>query len=121
MPVTVLLQKGHARRAAVLVCDLVLGLATRAVVNEASDGLRERLNEEINAVHVAAAGLADGRLLGITAREKGGELCAELFGWTWSGCGYIEVLWVRTDQRGRGLSDRLLAAAEQEIRRRGCD
>ncbi len=83
--------------------------------------MRERLNEEINAFHVAATGLADGRLLGITAREKGGELCAGLFGWTWAGCGYIEVLWVRTDQRGRGLSDRLLAAAEQEIRRRGCD
>src|SRR5258708_5776376 len=31
VPVTVLLQKGHPRRAAVLVCDLVLGLATRAV------------------------------------------------------------------------------------------
>lgn len=121
MPVTVLLQKGHARRTAVLVCDLVLGLATRAVVNEASDGLRERLNEEINAFHVAAAGLADGRLLGIPAREKGGELCAGLFGWRWGGCGYIEVPWVRTDQRGHGLSDRLLAAAEQEIRRRGCD
>ena len=83
--------------------------------------MRERLNEEINAFHVAATGLADGRLLGNTAREKGGELCAGLFGWTWGGCGYIEVLWVRTDQRGRGLSDRLLAAAEQEIRRRGCD
>jgi hypothetical protein len=73
-------KRGHARRTAVLVCDLVLGLATRAVVNEASDGLRERLNEEINAFHVAAAGLADGRLLGITAREKGGELCAGSLG-----------------------------------------
>jgi GNAT superfamily N-acetyltransferase len=120
VPVTVLLQKGHARRAAVLVCDLVLGLAARAVVNEASEGLRERLNEE-NAFHVAAAGLADGRLLGITAREKGGEVCAGLFGWTWGGCGYIEVLWVRTDQRGRGLGGRLLAAPGQETRRRGCD
>jgi GNAT superfamily N-acetyltransferase len=89
-------------------------------VNEASEGLRERLNEEINAFNVAATGLADGRLLDITAREKGGELCAGLFGWTWGGCGYIEVLWVRADQRGRGLGGRLLAAAEQEIRRRGC-
>ena len=55
------------------------------MVNEASEGLREPLNQEINAFHVAAAGLADGRLLGITAREKGGELCAGLFGWTWDG------------------------------------
>jgi GNAT superfamily N-acetyltransferase len=91
------------------------------VVNEASEGLRERLNEEINAFNIAATGLADGRLLGITAREEGGELRAGLFGWTWGGCGYIEVLWVRADQRGRGLGGRLLAAAEQEIRRRGCD
>jgi GNAT superfamily N-acetyltransferase len=121
VPVTVLLQKGHARRAADLVCDLVLGLAARAAVNEASEGLRERLNEEINAFHVAATGPADGRLLDITAREKRGQVCAGLFGWRWGGCGYIEVLWVRTDQRGRGLSDRLLAAAEQEIRRRGRD
>ena len=91
------------------------------MVNEASERLRERLNEEINAFHVAATGPADGRLLGITAREKRGQVCAGLFGWTWGGRGYIEVLWVRTDQRGRGLGGRPLAAAEQEPRRRGCD
>ena len=41
-------------------------------------------------------------------------------GWTWGGCGYVEFLWVRHDQRGSSLGARLLAAAEQEIRRRGC-
>ena len=88
---------------------------TAFVVSDADDGLRERLNEEINAFNVAATGLADGALLGIAAREDGGALVAGLFGWTWGGCGYIEVLWVRADQRGRGLGTRLLAAAEREI------
>jgi GNAT superfamily N-acetyltransferase len=90
------------------------------VVSDADDGLRECLNEEINAYNVATTGLADGGLLGIALREDGGDLRAGLSGWTWGGCGYIEVLWVRDDQRGRGLGTRLLAAAEQEIRRRGC-
>ena len=93
---------------------------TAFVVSDADDGLRERLNEEINAFNVAATGLDDGALLGIAVREDGGALVAGLFGWTWGGCGYIEVLWVRADQRGRGLGTRLLAAAEREIGRRGC-
>ena len=93
---------------------------TAFVVSDADDGLRERLNEEINAFNVAATGLDDGALLGIAAREDGGALVAGLFGWTWGGCGYIEVLWVRADRRRRGLGTRLLAAAEREIGRRGC-
>ena len=93
---------------------------TAFVVSDADDGLRERLNEEINAFNVAATGLDDGALLGIAVREDGGALVAGLFGWTWGGCGYIEFLWVRENQRGRGLGSRLLAAAEREIGRRGC-
>lgn len=66
------------------------------VVSDADDGLRERLNEEINAFNVATTGLADGGLLGIAVRENGGDLRAGLFGWTWGGCGYIEVLGCET-------------------------
>ncbi len=90
-------------------------------VSDADDGLRECLNEEINAFNVTATGLADGALLAIAVREDGGALRAGLFGWTWGGCGYIEVLWVRADQRGCGVGRQLLAEAEREIWRRGCD
>lgn len=91
------------------------------VVSDADGGLRERLDEEINAFNAAITGHHDGRLLCITVRGKSGDLHAGLHGWTWGGCGYIDLLWVRDDQRGRGLGTRLLATAEREIQRRGCD
>jgi GNAT superfamily N-acetyltransferase len=90
-------------------------------VSDVDNGLRERLNDEINAFNVAATGHADGRLLCIAVRANGGDLRAGLYGWTWGGCGYIDLLWVQKDHRGSGLGTRLLTAAEQEIRRRGCD
>jgi GNAT superfamily N-acetyltransferase len=91
------------------------------IAGEDDRGLRERLDQEINAFNAAVTGHRDARLLSIAARSDDAELHAGLYGWTWGGCGYIELLWVRGDQRGNGLGARLLAAAEAEIRRRGCD
>lgn len=91
------------------------------VVGEVGDGLRERLDAEINAFNVATTGYDDAALLCIAARDDGGDLCGGLFGWTWGGCGYVEFLWVCSDHRGSGLGSRLLAAAEQEVIRRRCD
>lgn len=90
-------------------------------VGAVDDGLRERLDAEINAFNVATTGYDDAALLCIAAREDGGDLCGGLFGWTWGGCGYIEFLWVHGGHRGSGLGTQLLAAAEQEATRRGCD
>jgi len=95
--------------------------AGRLVTGDTDAGLRERLDEQISAFNAAATGHHDGRMLSVTARGDGGDLRAGLYGWTWGGCGYIELLWVRDDHRGHGLGARLLAAAEAEIRRRGCD
>jgi len=91
------------------------------VVRDADNGLRELLDKEISAFNAAATGYTDFRLVCIAVRDDGGGLIAGLFGWTWGGCGYIDLLWVRSDQRRSGLGTRLLAAAEEEIARRGCD
>src|SRR4051794_28784734 len=93
----------------------------RFAVGDADAGLSERLDKEINAFNVAATGHDDARMLGVAVRGDDGELRGGLSGWTWGGCGYIDLLWVRDDQRGNGLGAGLLAAAEAEIRRRGCD
>jgi GNAT superfamily N-acetyltransferase len=93
----------------------------RFVVGDADADLLECLDEKISAFNAAVTGHYDGRLLSVTVRGDGGDLRAGLYGWTWGGCGYIDLLWVRDDQRRNGLGTRLLAAAEAEIRRRGCD
>jgi GNAT superfamily N-acetyltransferase len=94
---------------------------TEFIVSDTDNGLRERLDQAINAFNAATTGYSDGRLLCIAVHEDSGDLHAGLFGWTWGGCGYIDLLWVRSDQRGSGLGTQLLAIAEEEIARRGCD
>ena len=91
------------------------------LAGEADADLRDRLDEEISAFNAAVTGHHDGRLLSIAVRGDRGDLRGGLYGWTWGGCGYIDLLWVRDDQRSCGLGTKLLAAAEAEIRRRGCD
>lgn len=94
---------------------------TRFTVGDADADLAERLDQEISAFNAAASGHHDARMLSVAVRGDDGDLRGGLYGWTWGGCGYVDLLWVRDDQRGLGLGAGLLAAAEAEIRRRGCD
>lgn len=90
------------------------------VVTEEEHDLDDQLDREINAFNVAATGYDDAKMLRIAVRDQAGALLAGLSGWTWGGCGYIDLFWIRADQRGGGLGSRMLAAAEREIRDRGC-
>ncbi|NUP47888.1 MAG: GNAT family N-acetyltransferase [Catenulispora sp.] len=44
-----------------------------------------------------------------------------LTAWTWAGLCGISMLWVRADAREDGWGAKILQAAEDEARRRGCD
>jgi GNAT superfamily N-acetyltransferase len=81
--------------------------------------LDERLGKELDAYNVAASGVGDQREFTVKLEDDRG-LVAGLSGWTWGTCAGIAMVWVREDSRRSGVGSRLLAAAEQVVRDRGC-
>ena len=67
-----------------------------------------------------ATGITDGEWLSILVRDDDGRIVAGICGNTWGGCMEIRQFWVEESRRRQGLGTRLLLAAEQEARRRGC-
>ncbi len=82
--------------------------------------LSARLGRELTAFNVAATGADDEAALSVRVTDAAGELVGGLTGWTWGGGGGISLLWVREDRRHEGWGSRLIEAAEDEARRRGC-
>ena len=89
-------------------------------VGETDADLDNRLTTELTAFNVAASGHDDQRDLTVKATDAAGDVLAGLSGWTWGTCAGVSMLWVRADQRGQRWGSRMLAAAEEEARRRGC-
>ena len=78
------------------------------------------LEDRIYEFNVAATGFDDGRYLSVLLKHDDGTIYAGLHGHTWAGICEIKTLWIAESERGKGLGTRLLAAAEEEARRRGC-
>jgi GNAT superfamily N-acetyltransferase len=78
------------------------------------------LEERVEAAGVAAAGAGDVQDLGIFVRDDDGRILAGISGVVWAGCCELHAMWVDAEVRGRGLARALVAAAEDEARRRGC-
>ncbi len=77
-----------------------------------------KLRDALYEFNVEATGFRDGRRLSCFVYED--QLIAGIDGFTWGSYARIELLWVAESHRGRGLGSRLLAAAEDEARTRGC-
>jgi GNAT superfamily N-acetyltransferase len=88
--------------------------------DSATDAEVAELRDLIHEFNYAATGYRDGRSLSCFLRDDDGALVAGIDGFTWGGYANVEYLWVTESLRGHGLGSRLLAAAEEEARRRGC-
>ena len=85
--------------------------------------LNERLSKGLDEINFPATGTtaADEGTLSVKIVDDTGDLIGGLSAWTWGGLLGIEMLWVREESRREGWGRRLLLAAEEEARRRGCD
>ena len=78
------------------------------------------LEEQVAAAAIAAAGIGDDEEFGIFLRDGERRIVAGISGIVWGGCCELQAMWVDDALRGRGLARALMAAAEDESRRRGC-
>ncbi|MFF3553751.1 GNAT family N-acetyltransferase [Streptomyces tsukubensis] len=85
--------------------------------------LSKNLSDGLDEVNFPATGTtaADQSSLSVKAVDGEGRLIGGLTGWTWGGLLGIDMLWIREDSRRDGWGGKLLLAAEEEARRRGCD
>lgn len=80
----------------------------------------DQLKNAIDAFNYDATGFRDGRMLTAFLRDDAGALVAGISGFTWGGYAKVEYLWIAESHRRAGLGRRLLGAAEDEARARGC-
>lgn len=78
------------------------------------------LEDRLYEFNSAATGIADGAWLAIFVRDDNQRIVAGICGNSWGACAEIRQFWVEEARRGQGWGTRLLEAAEQEARRRGC-
>ncbi|HJZ47090.1 MAG TPA: GNAT family N-acetyltransferase, partial [Roseiflexaceae bacterium] len=90
------------------------------VEDNPSPGDLEFLENQINDYNVAVTGIVDWYPLAIFVRDDDGRIVAGINGGMWGGYLEIKNLWVDATLRGQGLGRRLLLAAEQQARARGC-
>jgi GNAT superfamily N-acetyltransferase len=88
--------------------------------DSATDAEVAELRDAIHEFNYDATGYRDGLSLSCFLRDDDRALVAGIDGFTWGGYARVEYLWVTEALRGQGLGSRLLAAAEEEARRRGC-
>lgn len=92
------------------------------IITAGSDPLLdERLSAELDAYNLDAAAAGPQREFTVKAEDPSGALLAGLSGWTWGTAAGIAMLWVHEDARRAGWGKRLLEAAEEIARERGCD
>jgi GNAT superfamily N-acetyltransferase len=87
---------------------------------EADDRDVAELRDAVHEYNFETTGYRDSASLSCFLRDGDGRLVAGIDGFTWGGYARVDYLWVEESYRNQGLGQRLVHAAEEEARRRGC-
>jgi GNAT superfamily N-acetyltransferase len=80
----------------------------------------ELIGANLSAYNDADVGAAGRRQIAVLVRDDAAQIVAGISGYTAWGWLYVQWLWIAEAHRGQGLAGRMLAAAEEEARARGC-
>lgn len=78
------------------------------------------VGNNLAAFNDADVGPSERRALAVFVRDEADSVVAGISGYTAWGWLYVQWLWVDESLRGEGLAGRMLQAAEDEARARGC-
>ena len=92
----------------------------RFEIEEPSCADIEFLEDRLYDFNAGTTGISDGRSLGVFLRDEFKNIVAGAAGHTWGRTCELRQVWVAAPFRGSGLGRRLIAEAEAEAVRRGC-
>jgi GNAT superfamily N-acetyltransferase len=91
------------------------------VTDDVDPAAQETIREGLRRFNLEQTGTSDRRALAVLATHPDtGEVLGGLLGRTSLGLLFIDVFFLSEELRGRGVGSRILRAAEDEGRRRGC-
>lgn len=90
------------------------------VTSEPEQADLDTIGKNLMAYNDVDAGPANRIPLAVLVRDLSGDLVAGISGNTAWGWLFVQWLWVAEGRRGQKLADRMLTAAENEARARGC-
>lgn len=92
-----------------------------AVTDEPSEEALDLIGSGLDQFNLEAAGYADRRALAVLVTDPAsGKVVGGLTGRTSLGLWFVDLFHLPPEYRGSGLGSRVLKAAEDEARRRGC-
>jgi GNAT superfamily N-acetyltransferase len=78
------------------------------------------IQQGLGEYNIEQAGLHDRRAVAVLAKDEAGKTLGGVLGRTSLGLLFLDTFYLPKAQRGAGLGSRILAAAEEEGRKRGC-